>query len=157
MSPSRLLIWEHRLPAPAWVIDSRDALSSHPPRCKPIEEDSIAFHKLICVAPRSCTTPVSFCMTPWGHKVCVSDLPLPSLQPHLHITLQHPHCITTVSMFNPSSQFRKFHGIHCALHFKQWFFWSCWCFRCSKGRHVYYRSSLQKQADISRQFTTDAQ
>lgn len=72
MFPSRLLIWEHRLPAPAWVIDSRDALSSHPPRCKPIEEDSIAFHKLICMAPRSCTAPVWSCMTPWGTwSMCV--------------------------------------------------------------------------------------
>ncbi|KAI9544651.1 hypothetical protein NQZ68_001524 [Dissostichus eleginoides] len=28
------------------------------------------------------------------------DLP-PSLQPHLHRTLQYPHCIITVSMLNP--------------------------------------------------------
>lgn len=69
-------------------------------------EDSITFHELICLAPRSCTsnagtTLVSSRTTPWGTQ-SMCDLPLPGLQPHLHTALQHPYCIITVSILNPS-------------------------------------------------------
>ncbi len=92
--------------APPCVIDGKDALCSRPPRPHPGWADSIAFHELICVAPRSCTsnagtTLVSSRTTPWGTQ-SMCDLPSPILQPHLHTTLQYPHCIITVSMLNPS-------------------------------------------------------
>lgn len=124
-SPRDRPMWEQRIPAPPRMIDSRDALSSHPPRPRPSPADSIAFHKFICVAPSGCTsnagtTPVSFRMTPWGHKACVCDLPLAGLQPHLHKTLLQPHCIVTVSMLNPSETWTKHKND--TLHLKDLFF-----------------------------------
>lgn len=50
------LIHEAWVSAPPCVIDGRDALSSHPPRPTPSQRDGIAFHELIFVAPRSCTS-----------------------------------------------------------------------------------------------------
>lgn len=103
-----VLIREQWVPAPPWVIDSRDALSSHPLRPHPGWVDSIAFHELIYVAPRSCTsnagtTLVSSHMTPWGTQ-SMRDLLLASMQPHLHTALQNPHCVISASKLNPTDR-----------------------------------------------------
>lgn len=141
MSTSQSLIWEHRLPVPAWVIDSRDAPSSHPPCCKPIEEDSIAFHKIICVAPRSCTAPVSFCMTPWGRQsMCVWP---PFTQP----ATKSAHNPPTPSLYHNCFHVQSLCSVqkltYCALY--KDFSGHIYVSGFLKIDNVYYRSVLQKQ------------
>lgn len=55
-----------------------------------------------------------------GHKACVTPPPsLPSPQPHLHGSLQCPHCIITVSMLNPlDSQTNTYQSTRIALFFR---------------------------------------